>query len=184
MMRRIYRVLAALVIPAASLAFALLTVAGLVLIIGEEPGRALITLVRGALGDSEGIGYTLFYATNFVFARLAVALPFQVGLFNVGGEGQAALSPPPGHKAALCCARRERRIVLYSRSLSVDGAGRRLSARHGRQPRLPGRSRPRSLASGGRGRCSPPVCCSPPAKLCRPVCKGRRCPASAWCRYR
>jgi simple sugar transport system permease protein len=99
MMRRIYRVLAALVIPAASLAVALLTVAGLVLIIGEEPGRALITLVRGALGDSEGIGYTLFYATNFVFARLAVALPFQVGLFNVGGEGQAALSPPPGYRS-------------------------------------------------------------------------------------
>ena len=91
MVRRLYRVLAALLIPAASLATALAAVAGLVLIIGENPGRALLTLLRGALGDPEGIGYTLFYATDFVFAGLAVALPFQAGLFNIGAEGQAAL---------------------------------------------------------------------------------------------
>ena len=90
-MRRLCRVLAALLIPAASLAVALIAVAGLVLIVGEDPGRGLLTLLRGALGDPEGIGYTLFYATNYVFAGLAVALPFQAGLFNIGGEGQAAL---------------------------------------------------------------------------------------------
>src|SRR6516164_4372715 len=90
-MRRLCRVLAALLIPAASLAVALIAVAGLVLIVGEDPGRGLLTLLRGALGDPEGIGYTLFYATDYVFAGLAVALPFQAGLFNIGGEGQAAL---------------------------------------------------------------------------------------------
>jgi ABC-type uncharacterized transport system permease subunit len=93
-MRRLCRALAALLIPAASLVVALSAVAGLVLIIGEDPGRALLTLVRGALGDPEGIGYTLFYATDYVFAGLAVALPFQAGLFNIGGEGQAALGGP------------------------------------------------------------------------------------------
>ena len=51
-------------------------------------------MVRGALGDPEGIGYTLFYTTDYVFAGLAVALPFQAGLFNIGGEGQAALGGP------------------------------------------------------------------------------------------
>ncbi len=91
MRRRLYRVVAALLIPTASLATALFAVAGLVLIIGENSGRALLTLLRGALGDPEGIGYTLFYATDYVFAGLAVALPFQAGLFNIGGEGQAAL---------------------------------------------------------------------------------------------
>jgi len=90
-MRRLCRALAALLIPAASLVVALSAVAGLVLIIGEDPGRALLTLVRGALGDPEGNGYTLFYATDYVFAGLAVALPFRAGLFNIGGEGQAAL---------------------------------------------------------------------------------------------
>jgi len=91
MTRRLYRVLATLLVPAASVATALAAVAGLVLITGEAPSRALCTLLRGALGDPEGIGYTLFYATDYVFAGLAVALPFQAGLFNIGGEGQAAL---------------------------------------------------------------------------------------------
>jgi general nucleoside transport system permease protein len=90
-MARLCRVLLALLIPAASLATALAAVAGLVLIIGENPGLALFSLVRGALGNPEGIGYTLFYATDYVFAGLAVALPFRAGLFNIGGEGQAAL---------------------------------------------------------------------------------------------
>ena len=88
MMRRIYRVLAALVIPAASPAIALLAVAGLVPMIGEVPGRAFLTLLRGALGDSEGIGYTLFYATDYVLARLAIALLFQAGLFNSAAKAK------------------------------------------------------------------------------------------------
>jgi general nucleoside transport system permease protein len=89
--RVLSRILAVLLIPAASLFAALIAVAGLVLIIGEAPGEALLTLVRGAFGDFEGIGYTFFYATDFVFAGLAVALPYRAGLFNIGGEGQAAL---------------------------------------------------------------------------------------------
>ena len=42
-MRRLCLALAALLIPAASLVVALIAVAGLVLIIGEDPGRALLT---------------------------------------------------------------------------------------------------------------------------------------------
>ena len=68
-MRRLCRALAALLIPAASLVVALSAVAGLVLIIGEDPGRALLTLVRGALGDPEGIGYTLFYIRPTMCSR-------------------------------------------------------------------------------------------------------------------
>jgi general nucleoside transport system permease protein len=87
-MRRLYRVVAALLIPTASLATALLAVAGLVLIIGENPGRALLALLRGALGDPEGIGYPLFYATDYVLAGLAVALPFQAGLLISTAKGR------------------------------------------------------------------------------------------------
>jgi general nucleoside transport system permease protein len=94
-MRRLFRfwhrLLLALLVPTAALGAGLGAVALLVLIVGEAPGKALLTLLRGALGDPEGIGYTLFYATDYVFAGLAVALPFQAGLFNIGGEGQAAL---------------------------------------------------------------------------------------------
>jgi len=59
-----------------------------VLIIGEAPGQALITLLRGAPGDPKRIGYTLFYATNFVLAGLAVALPFQAGLLTSVAKGK------------------------------------------------------------------------------------------------
>jgi hypothetical protein len=50
-------------------------VAGLiVLAIGENPLEAVQIMLTGALGSGEGLGYTLYYATNFVFTGLAVAL--------------------------------------------------------------------------------------------------------------
>jgi general nucleoside transport system permease protein len=61
-----------------------------VIIVGEAPGATLLSL-RGAFGDLEGVGYTLFFATDYVFAGLAVALPYRAGLSNIGSEGQAAL---------------------------------------------------------------------------------------------
>ncbi|MEQ9329047.1 MAG: ABC transporter permease [Rhodospirillales bacterium] len=69
------------------LAFA---VAGLiVLAIGESPLEVVEVLVYGAFGFEEAIGYTFYYATNFIFTGLAVAVAFHAGLFNIGGEGQA-----------------------------------------------------------------------------------------------
>ena len=72
-----------------------------VLAIGENPLAAVQSLILGALGDLEGIGYTLYYATNFIFTGLAVAIRFHAGLFNIGGEGQAYIA---GLGAALVCA--------------------------------------------------------------------------------
>jgi simple sugar transport system permease protein len=78
-------------IPGLNLILAFL-VAGLVVIfIGEDPIRAVQILVQGSLGSSYGIGFTLYYATTFVFTGLAVAIAFHASLFNIGGEGQAAL---------------------------------------------------------------------------------------------
>jgi general nucleoside transport system permease protein len=80
-----------LLIPALSLLLAFL-VAGLVVVfIGENPIRAMQILITGSLGSSYGIGFTLYYATTFVFTGLSVAIAFHAGLFNIGGEGQAAL---------------------------------------------------------------------------------------------
>lgn len=65
-------------------------VSGLVvLFIGENPLKAVEVMLYGSLGYGEGIGFTLFYATNFIFTGLAVAVAFHAGLFNIGGEGQA-----------------------------------------------------------------------------------------------
>ena len=40
----------------------------------------------------KGWGYLLYYATNFIFTGLAVAVAFHAGLFNIGGEGQAYIA--------------------------------------------------------------------------------------------
>ena len=78
-------------LPALNLALALL-VAGLVLWgVGLDPWQVLGLLIRGAFGSQLGIGYTLYYATTFVFAALAVSVAFHGGLFNIGSEGQAIL---------------------------------------------------------------------------------------------
>jgi simple sugar transport system permease protein len=78
-------------VPAISVVAAFL-VAGLVVIgIGENPLQATRILVAGSLGSGEGLGFTLFYATNFIFTGLAVAVAFHAGLFNIGAEGQAAM---------------------------------------------------------------------------------------------
>src|SRR5690606_39213107 len=67
-------------------------ISGLVMLfIGESPVEAVQYMVTGALGSGEGIAFTLYYATNFIFTGLAVAVAFHGGLFNIGGEGQVYL---------------------------------------------------------------------------------------------
>jgi simple sugar transport system permease protein len=82
----------ATLLPAVNLALALLLSAVVVLLVGESPIQALRLLTAGAFGSGEAIGYTLYYATNFVFTGLAVAVAFHGGLFNIGAEGQANLA--------------------------------------------------------------------------------------------
>jgi len=87
-------------LPAINLALALLLSAVVIVLIGESPVRALRLLATGAFGNGEAIGYTLYYATSFVFTGLAVAVAFHGGLFNIGAEGQAYIG---GLGVALLC---------------------------------------------------------------------------------
>ncbi|MBI1243896.1 MAG: ABC transporter permease [Alphaproteobacteria bacterium] len=87
-------------LPAVNLLAALALSSLVVLAIGVNPLAALAILVRGAVGYPEAWGYTLYYATNFVFTGLAVAVAFHAGLFNIGGEGQAYVA---GLGATLVC---------------------------------------------------------------------------------
>ncbi|MCP8938091.1 ABC transporter permease [Alsobacter sp. SYSU M60028] len=89
-------------VPALAVVAAFLVAGLVVLAIGENPLSATLILLRGALGSGEGLGFTLYYATNFIFTGLAVAVAFHAGLFNIGGEGQATLG---GLGAALVCLR-------------------------------------------------------------------------------
>ena len=88
------------VLPAANLLAALLIAGLVVLAVGESPWVALKALLGGAFGSWSQTGYTLFYTTSLIFTGLAVAIAFQGGLFNIGGEGQAMLG---GLGVALVC---------------------------------------------------------------------------------
>ena len=78
-------------IPLISILLAAVLSAIVILAIGENPWAALKLMVSGALGSTYGWGYTLYYATNFIFTGLAVAIAFHARMFNIGGEGQALI---------------------------------------------------------------------------------------------
>ena len=77
-------------IPLLSLMLAFLVSGLVVMFIGKDPIEAVKVMVSGALGKY-GIGYTLYYTTNFIFTGLAVAVAFHARMFNIGGEGQAGI---------------------------------------------------------------------------------------------
>ncbi|WP_342076633.1 ABC transporter permease [Yoonia sp. SS1-5] len=89
-----------ILIPLISILLAAVLSALVILAIGENPWEALKLMVQGSLGSTYGWGYTLYYATNFIFTGLAVAIAFHARMFNIGGEGQALLG---GLGVAIAC---------------------------------------------------------------------------------
>ena len=77
------------VIPLLNLLLALLATSIIFLLINENPIECLGIMLKGAVGSLKGWSYLLYYATNFIFTGLCVAVAFHAGLFNIGGEGQA-----------------------------------------------------------------------------------------------
>jgi simple sugar transport system permease protein len=76
------------VLPILNLVSALLVAALVIKLLGESPVESLGILVNSAVLNPEGLAYTLFYATTFVFTGLAVSIAMKAGLFNIGAEGQ------------------------------------------------------------------------------------------------
>jgi len=80
-----------ILLPLVNIFFAFAFSAIIFVAVDVNPLEAAAVMIRGSLGYQEGLGYTLYYATNFIFTGLAVAVAFSAGLFNIGGEGQAYL---------------------------------------------------------------------------------------------
>lgn len=99
-MNRLPRWADLVLVPLISLLLAGAISALVILAIGQSPWEALRTMVVGALGSPYAWGYTLYYATSFMFTGLAVTVAFHASLFNIGGEGQATLG---GLGVALVC---------------------------------------------------------------------------------
>ncbi|MEL0635542.1 ABC transporter permease [Marinomonas sp. TI.3.20] len=97
-------------IPLINISLAFL-ISGLVIYaIGQDPFEAAGYMLYGAFGYNEGIGYTLYYATNFIFTGLAVSVAFKAGLFNIGGEGQAYIG---GLGVGLVCLALDHTMPFY-----------------------------------------------------------------------
>ncbi|WP_033136921.1 ABC transporter permease [Aeromonas finlandensis] len=77
------------ILSAVNILLAFLVSAILFYYLDINPIDAAKIMWSGAFETGEGIGYTLYYATGFIFTGLAVAVAFHAGLFNIGGEGQA-----------------------------------------------------------------------------------------------
>ena len=96
--------------PIINVAFAFFISGLVVLFIGESPTHAAYLLIHGAFGSGYNLGFTLFYATTFIFTGLAVAVAFHSGLFNIGGEGQAYIG---GLGVGLVCLWLDRFLPWY-----------------------------------------------------------------------
>jgi len=59
--------------------------------IREDPLQVYQAMFTAALSNRDGWGNVLYRATPLIFTGLAVALAFQCGLFNIGGEGQMVM---------------------------------------------------------------------------------------------
>jgi len=77
-----------LMFPLIAVVAAFLVGGVIVLIVGDSPLLVYELFLTSAFTGADGIGYTLFYATPFIFTGLAVAVAFKCGLLNIGAEGQ------------------------------------------------------------------------------------------------
>ena len=75
-------------LPLLNLLSALLVAALVIHLLGESPVESMKILVDSAVVNPEGLAYTLFYASTFIFTGLAVSIAMKAGLFNIGAEGQ------------------------------------------------------------------------------------------------
>jgi len=78
----------AFVLPVLNLLSALLVAALVIHLLGEDPVDSMRILINSAIINPEGLSYTLFYASTFIFTGLSVSIAMQAGLFNIGSEGQ------------------------------------------------------------------------------------------------
>jgi simple sugar transport system permease protein len=60
----------------------------LMMIVGAAPGHVWGLMATRVLGDPYQVGQVLYRATALVLTGLAVSLPLDAGLFNIGGEAQ------------------------------------------------------------------------------------------------
>ncbi|MCX6178578.1 MAG: ABC transporter permease [Chlorobiales bacterium] len=75
-------------IPILSILTALFVSSLIIIIVGRDPVMIFQKMFHATIGSAYGTGQVIFRMTTLILVGLAVALPFQVKLFNIGAEGQ------------------------------------------------------------------------------------------------
>ncbi|MDQ3467732.1 MAG: ABC transporter permease, partial [Chloroflexota bacterium] len=83
--------LASVLEPIVSILLALIFGGILLLIAGESPFAVYQAMLRGALGDRNGLAETLVKTIPLLLTGLGVAVAFRMQLWNIGAEGQLYL---------------------------------------------------------------------------------------------
>lgn len=78
-------------LPIVAVLAALLVGAVLLLLLGENPITAYTVLIRGSLGNVNGLTQTLTKMTPLLLVALGICIAFRGGMINIGGEGQIIL---------------------------------------------------------------------------------------------
>ena len=79
-----------ILVPICAILLAVLVGGVVILLVGENPIEAYVSLFQGMFGSWERVAGSLGRSTPFIGAALAVAFAFRAGLFNIGVEGQLA----------------------------------------------------------------------------------------------
>jgi len=88
-------------VPIASVVFALVVAALVLLATGHNPLTTYHQLVDAAFLQTGSLGQTLISATPLAFTGLAAAAAFRMKLFNIGAEGQMYMGAITGAAAGL-----------------------------------------------------------------------------------
>jgi ABC-type uncharacterized transport system permease subunit len=89
--RRWRELVQAVVVPLLAVFTGLVAGAVVIYLSGSSPILAYRGLWEGAFGSPRALSETAVWATPYIFVGLALAISFQGGLFNLGGDGQLAL---------------------------------------------------------------------------------------------
>lgn len=74
--------------PLAAVVAAMAVSALLIMAAGQDPLFIFAKMLRMTFGSDYGTGQIMFRTTSLLLTGLAVAIPFRMKLFNIGGEGQ------------------------------------------------------------------------------------------------
>jgi general nucleoside transport system permease protein len=71
-----------------SILMAMIVFAAILLLLGKNPLEVYSSMLKGTLGSSYALSEIVVKMIPFILCALAVAIPAQLGLITVGGEGQ------------------------------------------------------------------------------------------------